>query len=84
MWAVLLVALLLLGFSAGVFAFTVPIWLPIVLVVLSVVQLGLLVWAQRSPRRSFSATTGGGRTPPLTPQPEHRPVRGLTPGAPTS
>jgi membrane protein implicated in regulation of membrane protease activity len=57
----LALALLLLGFSGAVFAYSLPLWLPIVLVVLSVVLVALLaskVAKSPNPRR-YSATTGG-------------------------
>ena len=58
----LALALLLLGFSGAVFAYSLPLWLPIVLVVLSVVLVALLaskVAKSRHSTRNYSATTGG-------------------------
>ena len=61
--AALVVSVVLIGLSGGVFAFPVPVWLPVLLVVASVLMTTLLLVAVTKPRGGYKATTGAGAEP---------------------
>lgn len=63
--AALVLTLLLLGFSAALFAFSLPVWMPIVLIVLSVTLLALMAYktSKKTSKRRYSAPTGAMHTP---------------------